>query len=754
MNIKEHLKNGFGLFQNFGWKRNLLAIAAGFLCCLGSDMLISLLSSVRVLSEFSPLMALLPFIGFLLGIWGLIGVALKYMIEVIQTAFLGMDFFAFSLELNLLRILYSALPAVLWYLFSLKESKKTRLPRLDTSAHVIRYYLIMILSVLAYLVLMCIALGGISSLSEIREWAVVFSQCLNTVLILGIPILLIVSRIRNRTITINERLVLAFLTIGIIASALGALLVYQTTLFHEPELFENYDRIMLSIASEFTDAERAVIDRYNAYWNWYYVIIAAMLNILLVVEILFMRSIEKKVTKPIQLLDNVLEEYTAHEEEGLDSETAISRCRPYRYGYGEVSSLTRTFVNMVGEIDNYTENLKQVTAEKGRISAELDVASKIQRSMLPSIFPPFPDHPMIDLYASMTPAKEVGGDFYDFYLIDNDHLVLTIADVSGKGVPASLFMVISKTLLKNYAQTGASPKDVLTFVNHQLCQNNDSMMFCTVWLGILDLTSGALTAANAGHEYPAIRKKDGTYELIVKKHDPAIGVRDGLRFHEYELMLSPGDTLFQYTDGVTEATTASYELFDEEGLLQALNRNPDTSAQATISHVYDAINAFVKDAPQFDDITMLCLTYRGNTENDASNQTQITVPARIDRLDEVTAFIEEQLEKVSCSEDDLFFINLAVEEIFVNIANYAYEGGEGDVELSFSFDEDERIASFTLTDSGLPFDPTRTQEPDITQKASERKIGGMGIHLVRKTMDEVDYQYNRGRNVLTIKKKI
>ena len=754
MKMKEHLKNGFGLYQNFGWKKNLLAIAAGFCCCFFLDWILPRLSDLRIISELSPSIALMPFVSFLLGIWGLIGYVIKCVVHflIIQPDNMDDAWFLFINSFSML--IYSALPSVLWYFSSLKEDEKAICPRLDTTAHLIRYYVIMVISVIVYIAMALWSYASFIDSYNLKDWAVLLSQCMDTVLIFGIPILVIVSMIRTRTITINERLMLAFLTIGIIASALGAALVYQTTLYHEPELFSNFDRLYAGSMMEWTEEDVAIVERYNDYWNWYYVIVAIMLNVLLVVEILFMRSIEKKVTRPIQLLDNVLEEYTAHEEDGLDSETAVSRCRPYRYGYGEVSSLTRTFVNMVGEIDNYTENLKQVTAEKGRISAELDVASKIQRSMLPSIFPPFPDRPMIDLYASMTPAKEVGGDFYDFYLIDEDHLVLTIADVSGKGVPASLFMVISKTLLKNYAQTGASPKDILTFVNHQLCQNNDSLMFCTVWLGILDLTSGKLTAANAGHEYPAIRKNGGKYEFIERKHDPAIGIRDGLRFHEYELTLSPGDTLFQYTDGVTEATEASYELFSEERLLKALNDNPDASAQAEIGHVYDAINAFVKDAPQFDDITMLCLTYKGNEEKDAANQAQITIPARVDQLDEVTAFIEEQLGKTDCSEDDLFYFSLAAEEIFVNIANYAYEGGEGDAEITFSFDEKKRTIQVVFSDSGLPFDPTQAREPDITLKASERKVGGMGIHLVRKTMDEVEYQYVRGKNVLTIRKKI
>lgn len=395
-----------------------------------------------------------------------------------------------------------------------------------------------------------------------------------------------------------------------------------------------------------------------------------------------------------------------------------------------------------------------MTAEKQRIGTELDVASKIQRDMLPGIFPPFPDRGEIDLYASMTPAKEVGGDFYDFYFVDRDHLALTIADVSGKGVPASLFMVISKILLKNHAQNGGSPKEIPTYVNHQLYQNNDSFMFCTVWLGILELSTGKLVCANAGHEYPVLKRAGGVYEMIRDKHNAPLGIRDGLRYNEYELMLNPGDCLFEYTDGVTEATNAAEELFGEERLVDALNYNPNDVPENVIKGIYREIKSFVREAPQFDDITMLCIRYMGSDMEDNKNQVRITVPARVDSLDTITGFIEEQLEAAECPMKTVLAITLAVEEIFVNIAHYAYEGKAGDAEVIFSFDEGERVVQIVFEDRGIPFDPTTRPEPDTTQKPAERKIGGLGIHLVRKTMNKMEYKYEGGKNILTIQKRI
>ena len=231
--------------------------------------------------------------------------------------------------------------------------------------------------------------------------------------------------------------------------------------------------------------------------------------------------------------------------------------------------------------------------------------------MLPRIFPPFPERDDFDIYATMHPAKEVGGDFYDFFLVDDDHLCLVMADVSGKGVPAALFMVIAKTLIKNRAQLGESPAEILTSVNAQLCDSNDAELFVTVWLAVIELSTGKGLAANAGHEHPAIRRADGNFELVVYRHSPAVATMEGIRFREHSFELHPGDTLFVYTDGVTEATNARNELFGTDRLLKTLNRNPYVSPEQLLKNVRWDIDDFVGSAPQFDDITMLGLRYKG-----------------------------------------------------------------------------------------------------------------------------------------------
>ena len=277
----------------------------------------------------------------------------------------------------------------------------------------------------------------------------------------------------------------------------------------------------------------------------------------------------------------------------------------------EIGQLAADIDLMEEQIHDYVNDLMSVTAEKERISTELDLANRIQTSMLPSIFPAFPDHDEFDIHASMDPAKEVGGDFYDFFFVDDKRLCMVIADVSGKGVPAALFMMGSKILLQNLALVKRSPAEVLDAANNQICRNEHEDMFVTVWIGILDVTTGKLTAANAGHEYPALKHGDGSFELVKDKHGLVVGVMEGVPYTEYEIQLEPGDKLFVYTDGVPEATNAEEELFGTDRMIEALSTANDEAPKKVLETVKSAVDEFVGEADQFDDITMLCLQYKG-----------------------------------------------------------------------------------------------------------------------------------------------
>ena len=247
-----------------------------------------------------------------------------------------------------------------------------------------------------------------------------------------------------------------------------------------------------------------------------------------------------------------------------------------------------------------------------RISMELDLAKTIQKNMIPNLYPAFPERKEFDIYARMEPAKELGGDFYDYYMIDRDHLALIIADVSGKGIPAAMFMMASKIMINNRAKSrNHDPAKILKAVNKQIVANNAAEMFVTLWMGILEISTGKLTAANAGHEYPCLRQKNGGFELLKDQHSLALGVMEDTEFTSYEIQLEPGDSIFVYTDGVTEATNAAEELFGDERMVDALNKEPDTEVTQLVENVQSAMNAFVGDAPQSDDFTMLAMKYYG-----------------------------------------------------------------------------------------------------------------------------------------------
>jgi sigma-B regulation protein RsbU (phosphoserine phosphatase) len=281
----------------------------------------------------------------------------------------------------------------------------------------------------------------------------------------------------------------------------------------------------------------------------------------------------------------------------------------------EIEDLANAFNKMDKDMREYISKLTNVTAEKERISTELSLAQSIQADMLPCIFPAFPDRREFDIYATMNPAKEVGGDFYDFFLIDDNHIAMVMADVSGKGVPAALFMVIAKTLIKNRTLMGGTPSEILEYVNNQLCEENRAELFVTVWMAIFDISTGKGIAANAGHEHPVMKRVtngDGKYEYVKYRHSPAIATMEGLKFRQHDFEMNPGDVLYVYTDGVPEATNARNELYGEERLLNVLNSNSDKSIEEILHEVKSDVDKFVGSAPQFDDITMLGFEYYGN----------------------------------------------------------------------------------------------------------------------------------------------
>ena len=341
--------------------------------------------------------------------------------------------------------------------------------------------------------------------------------------------------------------------------------------------------------------------------------IAVIVLVTVLGGLLFYRNIKMNIIRPVELLEKASGEMVSNIDKDVAFQVDI-------HTGDELEALADSLNKMDQGIRKYIRELAQITAEKERISAELNVATSIQTGMLPSIFPAFPNRPEFDIHASMDPAKEVGGDFYDFFMMDDDHLVLVIADVSGKGIPAALFMMSSKILINDHAMMGGTPAEILERVNKRVYAQNDAHMFVTVWLGILEISTGILTTASAGHEYPIVNT-GGRYELLKDKHGLAIGAMKKSKYKNTEIRLKKGDSIFVYTDGVAEATDADYELFGTDRTVEALNALPDDASQEEIlAGVRTAVDAFVKDAPQFDDLTMLGLKYFGPGESSGAEE--------------------------------------------------------------------------------------------------------------------------------------
>lgn len=351
--------------------------------------------------------------------------------------------------------------------------------------------------------------------------------------------------------------------------------------------------------------DKVVADRQSFLFNCIWIMLLITVAFTIVYMVLFNRIF----VRPIIQMTNATGAFVSNRENGEEQISLISSLEVHTND--ELQKLCESLKKMKSDLNLHIENLKNVTAEKERIGAELNVATHIQKSMLPRIFPAFPEREEFDVYATMDPAKEVGGDFYDFFLVDEDHLALVIADVSGKGVPAALFMVIAKTIIKNHAQNREGPAQTFIHANEQLCEGNDAGLFVTTWMGVLEISTGKFIYVNAGHNPPLLKRAGGEYAWLNSRPGFVLAGMEGMRYQENVLELAPGDQLYLYTDGVTEATNRDNELFGEERLLAALNEEPGLSVYELLPKIKKRIDDFAGDAEQFDDITMLGLTYRG-----------------------------------------------------------------------------------------------------------------------------------------------
>ncbi len=341
-------------------------------------------------------------------------------------------------------------------------------------------------------------------------------------------------------------------------------------------------------------------------------VIAAI--VMVIVIAVYVYNAERKVIRPLVKIARSTDSFVQEMKDNTNPEE-LAYDAPAINTNDEIEDLADNIKSLAGNVKDYMINIRDITTERERIVAELDVATKIQSAMLPGKFPPYPDRKEFELFASMVPAKEVGGDFYDFYFVDDDHIVLVIGDVSGKGIPAALYMTIAKTLIKNRAKMNwDSSSAILCDVNKLLCEGNEMSMFVTVWLAVIDLKTGKGLVSNCGHEHPVLTDGNNVFEIKKYRHSPAMGVIPDIKFEEHEIELKPGDCIFVYTDGVPEATNARAQFWGDENMLEALNAGTDKTPEALIKNVSSELKKYVAGSEQFDDVTMLCFKYKGKDE--------------------------------------------------------------------------------------------------------------------------------------------
>lgn len=451
--------------------------------------------------------------------------------------------------------------------------------------------------------------------------------------------------------------------------------------------------------------------------------------------------ISRKFVKPIVSITKEADGFASHDAHFSDKLKEI-------HSNDEIETLARSIEKMGIDIQVYIKDLMRVTSEKERISAELSVASGIQAGMLPKNFSPYLDHPGVQLYASMMPAKEVGGDFYDFFWTGKNKLWLVMGDVSGKGVPAAMFMVIAKALIRNEATLEYEPSEICERVNEQLCEENEQGLFVTCWLGCVNLSTGIMKFANAAHNPPVLYDGD-TYKFLEQKSGIMLAAMEGSKYVQHQIQLKEGSRLFLYTDGVTEAQNKDGALFGEPLLLGALAKTAALSAKDAINVVNAEVERFAGGAEQADDITALAFGLDKFNAAESAPKT-LRIEADDQKLPQVFDFIKSCL-PANLSLECLNKIDLVAEEIFVNISHYAYDGGAGEAQIECELYEPGKFR-LSFIDWGKEFNPLEQEEPDLTLSIEERRLGGFGIFLTKKFMDSVSYKRQDGKNILTLVK--
>ena len=426
------------------------------------------------------------------------------------------------------------------------------------------------------------------------------------------------------------------------------------------------------------------------------------------------------------------------------------------------------FAELASTYDKMTKDIKSITQERAKINSELSIAKSIQTSSLPNVFPPFPGQAEFDIFASMEPAKEVGGDFYDFFFINETKFMFLIADVSGKGVPAALFMMTVKTLINNLSQIDCTPKQLIENINKKICETNKEGFFVTMLAGIADIKTGELNIINCGHNLPLLKRSDGTYEYLKLNSNIPLGVFEDAEFEIYNTVLNAGDIIYTYTDGITEATDINDKMYGEQRLYNCLNNIKSTSPITITQEVKDSIKKYTDSAPQSDDITMLIFKFNGESNNGVNDgvnngvnkEINNTVDSGAKNMKTFRQIVTQENYKTfytwlhdACQEwninDDLTNkLDMCAEEIFANVAFYAYPENQGIIDVSFDKSDNNIVLEFK--DEGIPYNPLEKPDPDINLPPEERPLGGLGIYMVKNLANQIYYKRENNQNILTL----
>ena len=474
-------------------------------------------------------------------------------------------------------------------------------------------------------------------------------------------------------------------------------------------------------------------EMYSVLYRNVLILLVGLLMVTLLISLLLYMVLKRNINTPIEKLSDIANRISQGD---LEAEIKIEKPK-------EFAKLADTFHKM-------TTDIKSITKERERIESELTLAKAIQASSLPNVFPPYPDNNEFDVFADMEPAKEVGGDFYDFYFIDETHFMFLIADVSGKGVPAALFMMTVKTLINYIAQSDYSPKQMIEKINQKIYTNNKQGFFVTMLAGIVDVKTGDIAYVNCGHNPPLVKHGKEPFEFVDLKPNIVLGAFENADFNISTAKLSPGDTVVLYTDGITEAVDSTGELYGEERLLKAINNQNYLNTKDILQYIKQDTHKFTKEMPQSDDMTMLIFKYTGEPKEGESilyseNATKENYKHYLDWLTEV-------VNKFNLGQDLMFKLQLVSEEIYTNVFSYAYPEKEGNIQIIFTKYPDEIMLQ--ISDSGVPFNPLDREDPDVELPPQSREQGGLGIYMVKKTVDGINYEYKDGKNILTLQFKL